>query len=272
MNEKLFTLAVDAPIASTLTYLAPEEETPLTRGDSVKVPLGKRSVEAVVLGETQERGEFELKAISEKLNEKPCLPEKYLTWLEWLAKYYVHPIGQVTKLAFPPLSKKTPSRKSHKSPVVPDVPSSEKLAFTEEQQKCFDCISEKQGFSVHLLHGVTGSGKTEVYLQLIEKVLAAGKSALILVPEISLTPQLLNRFSSRFPDKVAVIHSHLTDREKTTQWWLAHDNEKPILLGARSALFCPRDNLGLIIVDEEHEASYKQDEKLKYNARDATIN
>lgn len=272
MNEKLFKVAVDAPIPAPLTYFVQDQfHQVIDRGDSVKVPLGKRIVDAVVLGETEERGDFSLKGILEKIEDKPNLPEKYLSWLEWLSKYYLHPIGQVTKMAFPPLKKQNKQRKSNKSAVIPITPPSQNLNFTPEQQCCFDNISKFKGFHVHLILGVTGSGKTEIYLQLIEQVLLAGKSALILVPEISLTPQLLNRFASRFPNQVAVIHSHLTDREKTNQWWLAYEGEKPILLGARSALFCPRENLGLIIVDEEHESSYKQDEMLKYNARDAAI-
>ncbi len=271
MNKKLFEVAVDAPINAALTYLAPADGTTIKRGDSVKVPLGKRFVEALILRTTTDPTKFNLKSISGKNFEKPTLPDAFLSWMEWLAKYYSHPIGQVTRLAFPPLKKETKPRKSKKSPVIPDVEISKNLSFTQEQEQCFKEISAFSGFNVHLLHGVTGSGKTEVYLQLLNETLKANKSVLILVPEISLTPQLLSRFVARFPDKVAVIHSHLTEREKTNQWWLAHENKKPILLGARSALFCPRENLGLIIVDEEHEPSYKQDEKLKYNARDAAI-
>jgi primosomal protein N' (replication factor Y) len=92
-----------------------------------------------------------------------------------------------------------------------------------------------------------------------------------LVPEISLTPQLVQRFAARFPQQVSVIHSHLTEREKTNQWWNVVDKKTPILIGARSALFCPIENLGIVVVDEEHEPSFKQDEKLKYHARDAAI-
>lgn len=113
--------------------------------------------------------------------------------------------------------------------------------------------------------------KTEVYLQSIRRALALGKQVVVLVPEISLTPQLIQRFTARFGDQVAVIHSHLTDREKAIQWWEALENKKQILIGARSALFCPLENIGLIVVDEEHETSFKQDENLKYNARDAAI-
>jgi primosomal protein N' (replication factor Y) len=106
---------------------------------------------------------------------------------------------------------------------------------------------------------------------MLREKLAQGQQALVLVPEISLTPQLIRRFSERFGDEIAVIHSHLTEREKTNQWWSIVDGKKKILIGARSALFCPFPNLGMIVVDEEHESSFKQDEKLKYNARDCAI-
>ena len=103
------------------------------------------------------------------------------------------------------------------------------------------------------------------------KALLEGKRGIFLVPEISLTPQLVQRFAERFGNQIAVLHSQLTDRERTNQWWEIITGDKKILIGARSALFCPIDNIGLIVVDEEHEASYKQDEKLKYNGRDSAI-
>jgi len=131
--DRLFTVAVDAPISTPLTYLARSDFPSVDRGDSVKVPLGKRFVEAVVLGPTTEAGEFEIKAIQEKVEEKPSLPETYLSWLEWLAKYYMHPIGQVTKMAFPPLKKQTRAHKSKKSPVIPPTDPSQKLELTAEQ-------------------------------------------------------------------------------------------------------------------------------------------
>ena len=108
-------------------------------------------------------------------------------------------------------------------------------------------------------------------MQLFEKCIRENKKGLFLVPEISLTPQLVNRFVERFGDQVAVLHSQLTDRERTNQWWEIIEGEKKILIGARSALFCPVQNLGLVVVDEEHESSFKQDEKLKYHGRDCAV-
>jgi len=125
-----------------------------------------------------------------------------------------------------------------------------------------------------LLHGVTGSGKTEVYLQAIRATLARGKTAIVLVPEISLTPQTVERFKSRFaaqPDMVAVLHSHLSEGERHDEWHKLHAGRARIVIGARSAVFAPLENLGLIVVDEEHETSYKQEEAPRYHARDVAV-
>lgn len=266
-----FSVAVDAPIGKALTYLKPSGlETDIPRGQSVTVPLGKRKASGVVLGESAPTNDgFELKEILETDSERPVLPETYLKWLEWVAHYYIYPLGQVVSTTFPPLKKH--SRIKKQQTVIPEVELSESPDLTAEQSHALDEIRSSHDFKVHLLHGVTGSGKTEVYLNSIQDVIDRGETALVLVPEISLTPQLVQRFSARFPEKVSVIHSHLTEREKTNQWWNVVDKKTPILIGARSALFCPIENLGLIVVDEEHEPSFKQEEKLKYHARDAAI-
>ena len=122
-----------------------------------------------------------------------------------------------------------------------------------------------------LLHGVTGSGKTEVYLQAIAHGLEHGKGAIVLVPEISLTPQTIERFQSRFGDRIAVLHSHLSDGERHDEWHRIRDGEANVVIGARSAVFAPVVNLGLIVVDEEHEPSYKQAEAPRYHARDVAV-
>jgi len=125
-----------------------------------------------------------------------------------------------------------------------------------------------------LLHGVTGSGKTEVYLQAIAHALEQGRGAIVLVPEIALTPQTVDRFRARFadhPERVAVLHSSLSDGERYDEWHRIRSGEAQIVIGARSALFAPVENLGLIVVDEEHEATYKQDETPRYSARDAAV-
>jgi primosomal protein N' (replication factor Y) len=128
-----------------------------------------------------------------------------------------------------------------------------------------------EAFGVFLLHGVTGSGKTEVYLHAISGLANTGKGAIVLAPEIALTPQLLGRFRKRFGNRVAVLHSGLTDRERADEYRRIQAGQVDVAIGARSAVFAPFENLGLIIVDEEHENSYKQDEGLRYSARDVAV-
>ena len=146
------------------------------------------------------------------------------------------------------------------------------LPLNQEQRAAFEAIRAGiEGFQAFLLAGVTGSGKTEVYLQLIHEVLKAGKQALILIPEINLGPQTLARFEQRFNARIALLHSNINDRERLDAWLAARDGEADIIIGTRSALFTPMKNPGLIILDEEHDASYKQQEGLRYHARDLAI-
>ncbi len=152
------------------------------------------------------------------------------------------------------------------------------LTLTTEQAAALEAVRNALAHPAHakplLLHGVTGSGKTEVFLQAISGVLADNKTALVLVPEISLTPQTIERFKARFSDRkdrVAILHSHLSDGERHDEWFKIHEGRADIVIGARSAIFAPLENLGLIIVDEEHEPSYKQEETPRYQARDVAV-
>src|SRR6266581_4345733 len=152
------------------------------------------------------------------------------------------------------------------------------LSLNEEQTAAFAtivrAISSPEKAKPILLHGVTGSGKTEIYLQAIRETLARNRTAIVLVPEISLTPQTVERFKSRFAesqDDVAVLHSHLSEGERHDEWHKVHSGRARIVIGARSAVFAPLKNLGLIVVDEEHETSYKQEEAPRYHARDLAV-
>ncbi|HHJ4328312.1 TPA: primosomal protein N', partial [Klebsiella pneumoniae] len=146
------------------------------------------------------------------------------------------------------------------------------LPLNDEQQAAFQAVQAgARNFGVFLLHGVTGSGKTEVYLQLIRHCLEAGRQALILIPEINLGPQTVERFARRFNARIALLHSGLSDRERLDAWLAARDGQADIVIGTRSALFTPLKNPGLIIVDEEHDSSYKQQEGLRYHARDLAL-
>lgn len=149
-----------------------------------------------------------------------------------------------------------------------------KVVLNSEQQMALDAITEnitQKKAGTFLLEGVTGSGKTEVYLHAISKALNEGKNALMLVPEISLTPQMVRQVHARFGEKVAVLHSALSEGEKYDEWRRIRRGEAKVVVGARSAIFAPLDNLGIIIIDEEHESSYKQDENPRYNAKNVAI-
>ncbi len=146
------------------------------------------------------------------------------------------------------------------------------LPLNDEQQAAFNAIhANNQEYKAYLLAGVTGSGKTEVYLQLIRETLAAGKQVLVLIPEINLGPQTLERFTKRFNARIALLHSNVNDRERLEAWLAARSGHADIIIGTRSALFTPLKRLGLIIIDEEHDASYKQQEGLRYHARDLAL-
>ena len=145
------------------------------------------------------------------------------------------------------------------------------LPLNAEQAQCLEQITRQQGFNVFLLDGITGSGKTEVYLQAIEQHIKAGQQALVLIPEIGLTPQTISRFEERFACPVASLHSGMNDRERLDAWLLAKQGIARIVVGTRSAIFTPMPELGLIIVDEEHDASFKQQEGFRYSARDLAV-
>ncbi|WP_082389473.1 primosomal protein N' [Lysinibacillus sp. ZYM-1] len=162
----------------------------------------------------------------------------------------------------------------YRDPFTKEVARTHALQLTDEQQVALQAIiatMEQQQAQTFLLHGVTGSGKTEVYLQAIQKVLDEGKEAIMLVPEISLTPQMTERFRSRFGEMVAVMHSGLSVGEKYDEWRKIQQGKVSVVVGARSAIFAPFTNIGLIILDEEHESTYKQEDSPRYHARDVAI-
>ena len=168
---------------------------------------------------------------------------------------------------------KIENKKIDRNPLInKKVENQNKLKLTEEQEKAYNKIENainKNDFEEFLLYGVTGSGKTEIYLQLIEKVISMNKSAIMLVPEISLTPQMIDRFVSRFSkEDVAVLHSKLSLGERHDEWERIKNKQAKIVIGARSAIFAPFDNLGLIIIDEEHDTSYKSEGVPRYSAKE----
>jgi primosomal protein N' (replication factor Y) len=277
MKNKTAQVIVPRPIEGALTYSIPDHlESIIRPGSFVWVPFHRTKIEGLVesIENQTEEHEYKLKDILDCPFDTPLFTPKDLEFFKWIAEYYQLPPGEVFRSALPKSILKIPKRKSKEIEYKIIQTIENPLTLTNEQNHAFIQINKAidQGrFHSFLLHGITGSGKTELYLQSAQRILKLGKSVIILVPEISLTPQLRERFEKRFGDKVAVLHSGLTEKNRREFWWKIHREEVQVVVGARSALFAPVKNLGLMIVDEEHETSYKQEDHLRYNARDLAL-
>jgi primosomal protein N' (replication factor Y) len=260
----------------------------IVRGARVKVPFGRRTLIGIVV-KTKTSSEFsatKIKSILEVLDGESLFSPVLFDLLAWSARYYHAPLGEVLQAGLPTLLRQgdpvnsppeekglhfltTPSAGADTPPLEGNLKA---LTLNPHQQAALDQISARlTAFHPFLLDGITGSGKTEVYLQVLEKILTAGKQALVLVPEIALTPQTLQRFQERFGMTVAVYHSTLNDKARFKTWLSARSGEAQLVLGTRSSVFLPFQNLGLIIIDEEHDLSFKQQEGFRYSARDVGV-
>jgi primosomal protein N' (replication factor Y) len=230
-------------------------------GSIVSVPLRNRYIRGMVLKYVG-KPKFKTKEVKKIQSEEQVLSDIQLLLAEKIAEYYFCNLSDVISAMLPfDFGKKRRELKDEKKQ---QAGKEEKFKLTKDQKEIYTNISDAKPKTKHLLFGVTGSGKTEIYLQLIEKGLKEGKGAIVLVPEISLTPQATERFEKRFGDKVAVWHSGLLETEKYATWQKIKAGEKKVILGARSAIFAPIRDLGYIIIDEEHEGSYKQDQTPRY--------
>lgn len=225
---------------------------------------------SLLSGEESEIPTPQLKTIGKSF---PAFNANQIALFRWMADYYGFSLYEVLATALPPRAKRAPKVTEGKK----DKKSEEKktdFALTPHQSEIVSklkTIVAKNDFSCSLLHGVTGSGKTEVYIRLIREVMATGGSALVVVPEIALTPQLLQQFTDGLGYKPAVLHSQLVKTERWGAWSDLLNGKLRLAIGARSAVFAPLKDLRLIIVDEEHDSSYKQSDSLRYNARDVAI-
>ncbi len=349
-------LALPVPVAKAYSYLVPGSlEGRIVAGARVVCPFGSRRLVGVVLEMREGEPPRGARPVDSLVDEEPAVPKDLLAFLRDLASYYIAPIGEVMRLALPPVERETvralrspelfeaPARGVGARHVQWVAPTAEvehvqlsgqagailarlravgpvplarleerwgnaraavrrleelRLVSVEEREAPEDPffaepaarepppeLTEAQAHATEritgalaagspatfLLHGVTGSGKTEVYLRAIAAAKEHGKGAVVLVPEIALTPQLVARFRARFGDDVAVLHSGLTPRERHRMWKRLRGGEVGVAIGARSALFAPVRDLGLVVVDEEHDSSFKQDEGVRYHARDMAI-
>ena len=271
-------VALDVPLYRFFDYLAPQgiALSPEDVGLRVRVPFGKRLKVGLII-EFPEKSDVpleQLKAIEGVFHDFPALPPDWFRLCEFCANYYQHPQGEVMLSALPTGLKRThpPRPRARKNkplqPAAPIIP-----VLTGEQEAVLRQIEQcGEGFHPYLLRGITGSGKTEVYLRLIERVISMGQQALILVPEINLTPQLETRLQSRFPQtRQITLHSGMTQAARVANWRAAFDGSAHIILGTRLAVFTPMLKLGLIVVDEEHDPSFKQQDGIRYSARDLAV-
>ncbi len=248
-------------------------------GSMLVVPFGRRQVLGVVVGlaDSSEVAEAKLLAPLRALDDgPPALPVELVQLAEWIAAEYCSTIARALGLVLPPGAARRLSGRKRRAVARPRhlavgtrSPSAPEL--TDEQHSVLvpllDALAQRRA-EQRLLHGVTGSGKTEVYLRAAAATLEQGRGAIVLVPEIALTPQIVGRFIERFGETVAVLHSQLTPGQRYAEWRRLRDGEARVCVGPRSAVFAPIEDLGLIVVDEEHDSSYKHEGDPRYDARD----
>ena len=262
-------VAIPVPLHNTFDYLCKEK---VGIGSRVKVPFGNKKVTGIVLSHKDKSSFTKLKEIEEIIDHEALLSEEILKFLSWSANYYHHPIGEVLSNAIPKNLRNGKPAVIKKPIEVDDKVSSSELEHTSEQNLAItEVLKGSTKFNGFLLHGVTGSGKTEVYLSITEQLLKKGKQVLVLVPEIGLTPQMISRFEQRIDGRVVAVHSQLNETQKQDAYLLAKDGDAKVILGTRSAIFTPIPNLGLVIVDEEHDCSFKQQSSFRYSARDLSF-
>jgi primosomal protein N' (replication factor Y) len=278
-------VVVDAPRHADLAALDYRCDDVIEPGTLVRVPLGRREVAGIVWRDAASgTAGTELRALAQQLDAVAPLGPRWMALVEFAAAYYQRSIGEVALAALPSELRRLDAAKlaarvrRSQRPTASGMPAAspnDPVALTSEQAGALLAIDEaaqRTRAPPLLLHGVTGSGKTEVYLRASEHALARGRQVLLLVPEINLTPQLLARVVERFPSRrVVAMHSGLTPAQRLQAWLLAHAGSADIVLGTRLAVFASLPRLGLVVVDEEHDASYKQQEGARYSARDLAV-
>ncbi|KKU80364.1 MAG: Primosomal protein N' [Candidatus Peregrinibacteria bacterium GW2011_GWA2_47_7] len=255
----------------TLTY---KLQKPLSAGHAVWVPFRSGTAAGIIIETVTQKPTYKTRETLDLIFDNPLLKTWQITLARWLADYYLCPLSKIIPLFIPQkmwMGKKVLKRKNTKDEEASLSPNTEHLSHTKiltaDQKNIIGTILKNSG-KRFLLHGVTGSGKTEIYLRLAQAQIESGKQVLILVPEIALTPQIIDYFQRHFNQPISVIHSKLSEGERNREWLRVYLGESSIVIGSRSAIFAPFQDLGLIVVDEEHEWTYKQSEQSpRYHAR-----
>jgi primosomal protein N' (replication factor Y) len=265
-------VAVPVPLNKTFHYLSPEGVNPESIiGKRVKIPFGKRILIGYVVTclYIEEDSSLKLKQVMEVIDDDVLINSETIELADYISKNYICSLGEAYSSIIP-VSMQAPKKISKKTKNVFEL-SYKRHVLNVQQRNAVSAINanlDKNSYSVFLVHGVTASGKTEVYINAIEHALNQDKNAIMLIPEISLTPQFVDIMTRRFGSKIGVWHSGITNVEKYKLFHKAKTGEIKIMLGARSAIFAPFKKLGVIIIDEEHEHTYKQEQKPSYDARE----
>ena len=275
-NARYIEVITSLPINSTFQYEVTENEQYSTEiGKRVHIPF-RNSKRVGYIVKIEDKPVVESpKPVIDIIDEEPIFTEEMIALAKWISDNYYCSWGEALEAMIPgPLKRGKVSMVSRiKEEPVEVIPTQPHIPNTEQKkvlENIKDCLDRSQ-HEVFLIHGITGSGKTEIYLQAMEKVVAEGRTGVMLVPEISLTPQTVERFRSRFGDKVAVFHSGMLESAKFAEWKRLQQGEARIVVGPRSAVFSPMKDPGIFIVDEEHEPSYKQEDTPRYHAREVAI-
>ena len=272
MNIFYYDIAVGLPLRQCFTY---KSKVAIKKGTRVVVPFGKKSIVGIVVKKISNPNSLKgLKEIISIADNHTCFDKSIFNTILWASEYYHHPIGVVFFSFIPTLLRKkndkTISSLSKASEYKLNA-KDKRFKLTKEQNVNLSKLNKIEGFNPSLIYGVTGSGKTEIYLQLAEKFIKKNKSILVLVPEINLIPQLVKRFEDRFSGEIGIYHSRQTPNQRLKVWLKSKFGEIKIVIGTRSSVLMPLKNLGAIIIDEEHDHSYKQAEGFKFSGKDLAI-
>ena len=272
MNIFYYDIAVGLPLRQCFTY---KSKVAIKKGTRVVVPFGKKSIVGIVVKKISNPNSLKgLKEIISIADNHTCFDKSIFNTILWASEYYHHPIGEVFFSFMPTLLRKKNDKiisSLSKASEYKLNAKDKRFKLTKEQNANLSKLNKIEGFNPSLIYGVTGSGKTEIYLQLAEKFIKKNKSILVLVPEINLIPQLVKRFEDRFSGEIGIYHSRQTPNQRLKVWLKSKFGEIKIVIGTRSSVLMPLKNLGAIIIDEEHDHSYKQAEGFKFSGKDLAI-
>ena len=272
MNIFYYDIAVGLPLRQCFTY---KSKVAIKKGTRVVVPFGKKSIVGIVVKKISNPNSLKgLKEIISIADNHTCFDKSIFNTILWASEYYHHPIGEVFFSFMPTLLRKKNDKiisSLSKASEYKLNAKDKRFKLTKEQNVNLSKLNKIEGFNPSLIYGVTGSGKTEIYLQLAEKFIKKNKSILVLVPEINLIPQLVKRFEDRFSGEIGIYHSRQTPNQRLKVWLKSKFGEIKIVIGTRSSVLMPLKNLGAIIIDEEHDHSYKQAEGFKFSGKDLAI-